>query len=331
MIDKFLEKITIKKIYIWLVVGFIVTLLPILVLALYGYPSADDFSASDSVRMAWLSSGSIMEVLKAAWDNTVFNYLEWSGVYASVFWTSLQPGIFGEQWYGITAWITIVLLVSSAFYMFHVIFRTYLKANKYVSGCITILFLFIIIHCMPDGNEGIFWHAGVVNYTWAFAFLEFLIGLVLSLYREKNKMKKNVKFVVAIFMAIFVGGGNYITALQGSLIMILFLISSIVIGNKCLYKKTTEFIRENILVVIPTFVIIIAFGVSVLAPGNQVRMSQSQGMKPISAVIYSFCTQLIVKITKKTPKDNTYFFTPVDNSTVPLSFSFLFRKNHPNK
>ena len=288
MIKKFFDAITVKKIYIFLLVVLGASIIPIFVLALYGYPSADDFSASDSVRMAWQASGSVLEVLKAAWQNTVFNYCEWSGVYASVFWTSLQPGIFGEQWYGVTAWITIVLLISSTFYLSHVIFSTYLNVSKYVSGCITILYLFAIIHCMPDGNEGIYWHAGVVNYTWAFAFLVYLIGLVLSLYKEKKQKKKNIKFVIATFMAIFVGGGNYITALQGSLVMILFSISSVVIGKIYMNKKTIGFIRENILAIIPTFVIVIAFVVSVLAPGNQVRMNESQGMSPVGAVISSF-------------------------------------------
>lgn len=288
MIRKILDAITVKKIYMLMLVVFVASLIPILGLAMYGYPSADDFSASDSVRMAWLASGSILEVIKAAWQNTVFNYLEWSGVYASVFWTSLQPGIFGERWYGVTAWVTIILLTSSVFYLSHVIFHTYLKANRYVSACITLLYLFITIHCMPDGNEGIYWHAGVVNYTWAFAFLVFLIGLVLSLYKEKEQRKKIVKFVVAVFMALFVGGGNYITALQGSLLMLLFAICIVVIAKIYLNETAIVFLKKNVLVIIPLFVVIIAFAISVLAPGNQVRMNESQGMSAISAVLYSF-------------------------------------------
>ena len=285
---KLLDNITVKKIYIVTMAGFLCSLLPILVLALFNYPSADDFSASDSVQAAWVTTYSLLEVIKAAWENTVYNYFEWSGVYASVFWTSLQPGIFGEKWYGVTTWITIILLVSSVFYLSHVIFNVYLKSNKYISGCIACLYLFMAIHCMPDGNEGLFWHAGVVNYTWAFAFFVFLIGLVLSLYMEKNKGKKYIKFTWAAVMAVLVGGGNYITALQGSIVMFLLSTAAIITGYVYLKKSPGEFIKENYLAVIPTFIIIIAFGVSVLAPGNKVRMGMSQGMSPIAAILYSF-------------------------------------------
>ena len=95
----------------------------------------------------------------------------------SVLWTSLQPGLFGEQFYGVTTLIAVVLFVWGGFYLGSVLLEKYLKADKYIARCIVVLYLFTSIQCMPDGNEGLYWHAGVANYTWAFAFLLLLLGL----------------------------------------------------------------------------------------------------------------------------------------------------------
>ena len=107
------KSITEKRIWIVMVLLLVISLFPIVRLAFYNYPCADDFSASDSVHFAWVNPGSLMEVVKAAWENVRFNYLEWSGVFMSVFWTSLQFGIFGEQFYGLTTVITIAYIAAT--------------------------------------------------------------------------------------------------------------------------------------------------------------------------------------------------------------------------
>ena len=213
--NKLYEKINLKQIHIVMQIIFWLSLVPILWLALYNYPCADDFTASDTVRIAWLSTGSLWKTFLAVLENVKHNYLNWSGVYASVFWTTLQPSIFGEQYYGIVTFVTIGLLIVGGGYLSHVIFDKYLYVNKELANCVTLIYLFITIQYMPDGNEGLYWHAGVVNYTWAFAFLLLLTGLELSLWKERKRIKRIIKVVLACVMAVFVGGGNYITALQG--------------------------------------------------------------------------------------------------------------------
>ena len=96
-----IHKISDKTIAIVMALGLFISLIPIVVLAFYNYPCADDFSASDTAHWAWQETGSLWEVIKAAWENVVYNYENWSGVYTSVFWTSMQPGLFGEEFYGI--------------------------------------------------------------------------------------------------------------------------------------------------------------------------------------------------------------------------------------
>ena len=158
------EKMTNKHLFFAMLAGFVLSLLPVLLLALFNYPNADDFSASVEARHAWVETGSLWEVLKAAAGNVKYNYMEWSGVFASVFWTSLQPGLFGEAYYGLTTWITVAAVCGGAGYLFTVFLRKYLRGDRYVTGCVTLPFLFLLLHCMPDGKEGLYWHAGCLYF-----------------------------------------------------------------------------------------------------------------------------------------------------------------------
>lgn len=280
--------LTEKRISYGMIIFLFLSILPIIILGFYNYPCADDFSASDTAYWAWKNTGSVFAVMKAAWDNVVFNYLEWSGVFMSVFWTSLQPGIFGERFYGITTLLAVVLFVAGGFYLGHVVFEKYLKTDKYLARGIVVLYLFTSIQCMPEGNEGLYWHAAVVNYTWAFAFLLILLGLVLSAYAEEKQGKKYGKVFLACVLGVFVGGGNYLTALQGSLWLILFAL----IGCLALkYKEKSSFLtacKKSVGIFLPALSTVAAFAASVLAPGNKVRMSSGSGMNPVKAVLVSF-------------------------------------------
>lgn len=317
-----------QTLYIVLKAGFLISLIPIIVLAFFNYPAADDLSAGDTAYWAWRDTGSILEVVKAAWENVEYNYENWSGVFASVFWTSLQPGIFGERFYGMTTVITVLLLLLGGFSLGKTLGREYLKADWYTLGCIVLLYLFTTIHLMPNGNEGLFWHAGVANYTWGFAFLLLLLGEILSLQKEQKEAKRMVKLIKACVLAVLVGGGNYITALQGTLwlgmLTVFFCfadgrkasrdrmkiasadgrkasrdrLKTAFADEKKADKDTTKtrirqspiklVLKKNWPVILCTLVVIAAFAASVLAPGNAVRMGMSEGMGPVEAILQSF-------------------------------------------
>ena len=291
-----MSKISDKIIAIGISIGVAISLIPILVLAFYNYPCADDFSASDTAHWAWLETGSILEVIKAAIENVIFNYNEWSGVYVSVFWTSLQPGLFGEQFYGLTTVISIGLFVVAGIFLAYIVGKKYIKGSKYSLISICGLYLFTSLQCMPDGNEGLYWHAGGANYTWAFAFLLLLTACVLAIYKEQKLQKKLIIFAVSCIFAVLVGGGNYITALQGC--MWLVLLNGVMFWTewKSHKQSLSRILKENIFLVIPTIVMIVAFLVSVLAPGNKVRMGLVSGMNPITAIIESFRYVLVMSI-----------------------------------
>ena len=199
----------------------------------------------------------------------------------------MQPGLFGERFYGMTTFISVGLFVGAAICLTYVIGSRYIKGNRYHWISVCILYVFTSVQCMPDGNEGLYWHAGGANYTWGYAFLLFLTACVLFLYKEGSK-KKWLQMALACILAVLVGGGNYITALQGCIWLVL--LDIVMLYNDTHVKKDSygKILKKNASVIIPTLTIIIAFLASVLAPGNQVRMGMSKGMEPAEAVLESF-------------------------------------------
>ena len=159
------------------------------------------------------------------------------------------------------------LLLLSVFYFFRVIFHKFLKVKFPYWLPVAVIFLYLMIQCMPSGVEGLYWHPGAANYTWAHAFLLFMSGLCLSSYVEKNKEKRIIKLFLSCIMAVFVGGGNYITSLQA----VLWMGCMIIFFFYNTHRKNSGFIKETMVVfVIPAGVLAASFLVSILAPGNQV-------------------------------------------------------------
>ena len=80
-----------------------VLLLPVLVLAVFARPSADDFIYAARTHAAVQQYGlDLPRLLRAAWDTNVYYYENWQGLYVSGFTLAFQPAIFGNRYYGAT-------------------------------------------------------------------------------------------------------------------------------------------------------------------------------------------------------------------------------------
>ena len=80
-----------------------VLLLPVLVLAVFARPSADDFIYAARTHAVVQQYGlDLPRLLRAAWDTNVYYYENWQGLYVSGFTLAFQPAIFGNRYYGVT-------------------------------------------------------------------------------------------------------------------------------------------------------------------------------------------------------------------------------------
>ena len=89
-----------------------VVLLPLLLVAKYNFPSGDDWSYGAKAYKALAEGGGLLDVLKCSFEVMAHNYVNWEGRFSNSFLASLQPGIWGEQYYCVVPWIMLGGLIG---------------------------------------------------------------------------------------------------------------------------------------------------------------------------------------------------------------------------
>ncbi len=274
---KWEPRLKVKTLSICLTIIYILLLIPLLWIAWYNYPSADDFSMGVRAYSEFKASGgnpfaAVWGALYMAW----YDYFNWMGYYTSTFIMSLPPSVFGEELYFLGAYILIGALSLSYVYLFRVIFVKLLKKDAHIVNCVTMLTLIITTQCLPMGMarvEAFYWYCGAANYILMYSFGIFYIGLVLSAVVDEKK-KRIYDIVMACVTGILAGGGNYMTSLCVSMFTVLFIIFVFV------KKKDKPLL-------IPALVNLLAFALSCFAPGNNVRGEAVNGFGPVKTIFIS--------------------------------------------
>lgn len=240
---------------------FLLSLIPLYCIARYDYLSGDDFDYLIQTLPVWQQTGSVAAVVQTAWEQTVQRYFEWQGNFSFIFLTYLQPASFGEQYYGLTAVLTLTTLVVCGLYFFRVLLRTYMQASRSVSWIVSLLLLFLMVQYMYEPVEGLYWHPGAVSYTFFYALGLWMLGLSLQMIRHTTLHRRLLCFVPTLLLAPVVGGSNYSTALVTAMLLFLLVVYLFV-------KKQ----RQNAVFCLVVFVLLTAaLLVSILAPGNGLR------------------------------------------------------------
>ena len=120
---------------------FLLSLIPLYLISLYDFQSADDFFYLGQTLPVWEQTGSIIAVLQTAVQQTIQRYFEWQGNFSFIFLTFLQPASFGEQYYGLTAVITLTTLILCELYFLKVVLRSYMKASGSTYWIVSLLLL----------------------------------------------------------------------------------------------------------------------------------------------------------------------------------------------
>ena len=270
-------KLTFKSVAFFLTIVYIVSLIPLLWISFYNYPSADDYSIGSNCRQIWVQSHNIFAVLWGGVVRAVEDWLSWMGYFTSNFLMAVPPSTFGERCYVLTAWIILFALSFSTCYFLKMIFVKVFHADKYVSHSVSMLMLFVTVQCMVGRVEAFYWYSGAANYMLVHSMSLLFYGLLISLLYDKGK-KRISKLTIASFLGFLVGGGNQMTALNVAIVLF------VAIGLGMLFKKWNE--HKGLF--IPIILFYIGFVLNVVAPGNWVRAEGVGGMNPIKAVLVSF-------------------------------------------
>ena len=278
---KWIEKlpiwITPKRLSVFLTIMYIISLIPLLWIGWYNYPSADDYSIGSNCRLAWINSHNIFKVIGAGIARSIEDWITWMGYFTSNFLMAMPPSSFGERVYVLTVWIMLGMLSFSTLYFLHGVFVKVFKADKYVSRCVIMLMLFITVQCMVGRVEAFYWYSGAVNYIFVHSMSLFFYGLLISIIYDKGK-KRIFNLIIASCLGFFKGGGNQMTALNVAIVLV-------IAAGALAYKKKW---KEYKAFALPMGMFFLGFLLNIAAPGNRVRGSSVSGVNPIKAVFVSF-------------------------------------------
>ena len=185
---KFCEYLSIKTIS-WLALFlFILMLLPICYLSFINRATGDDYGFSVYTKAAWMSSHSIVGLLKAAWRMIIQVYDGWQGTWFTVFLFTLQPEVFHEKGYVIVAFFMLFIWCGSTILLMKELLQKKLKYDKWSTNLVIILFLIIGISFVPRTQPAIFWYVGATHYTIPFSMCQMVVYWLLK-YSEEYKLR----------------------------------------------------------------------------------------------------------------------------------------------
>ena len=93
-----------KRIGVIVGIAFLISLLPILYVGMYNFPSGDDYWYGVHTYRGWVESG-LIGALKGSFQTIAEFYQSWQGTWFSIFLFTLCPSHFVEGSYWITMFI----------------------------------------------------------------------------------------------------------------------------------------------------------------------------------------------------------------------------------
>ena len=222
------RNIKLKALRIVLFLLNVITVLPILVLAFFNVPSADDFSMAFEVHEAFAAGGIFHAIIKAVYMG-IWYYFNWTGVFFSNTLTALAPSVFDEHFYFAGTFMVLFMIAIGLWCFLRQLLYGILRVEEHLTGCITNVIFLLLIQCLPTGAarvEGLYWYSGAVNYLFMFGAALLWLGIILKLVMGTSV--KGYLVPVLSVMGFLLGGANYMTSLSLAIISVCILIVSAV-------------------------------------------------------------------------------------------------------
>ncbi len=251
---------------------FLLSMLPIWYLAFYARPSGDDYGYSTLTHAAWLDTGSLIEVAKAAAKTVQNFYNSWNGDWLTTYLFAWMPEVFAPYTYWIVPFLMTGMVIAAMYFFMHEFCVKVIGMEASVWLIFTSLLLLAGYQFIPSTAIGMYWYVGSVHYMLPHA--AGLIGIAcLSKYLRKCSKSTLALFFLSL-CAFIVGGGSYFTSLL--LLLVLFAAAAMA-GIK---RKKRAF-----LLMIPFLICAVGFVFQCKAPGNAVRGGEEFGMDVVVAAI----------------------------------------------
>ena len=132
---------------------------------------------------------------------------------------TLQPSIFGEQYYWLTTILLVGIFVLSNMYLMKVILCDYLKCSRNIFLLVALSLITISMQFVPSAGESFYWYNGSIYYTF------FLFNCFNTIWKSIKNFKRSgfikINTIIACILAFFIGTSNYCTALVCNIILAL--------------------------------------------------------------------------------------------------------------
>lgn len=256
---------------------FLLLLFPLLWIGQYNHPSAVDFSFGLHTAQKWAETHSALQTLQAAVEQVGYVYTTWQGIFSAVFLMALQPAVFGEAMYIWTPFLLLFSLIIGTALFFKVVLMNYFKADIWDWIIFSGLILIAMIQFVYSPVEGFYWYNGGIYYTFFYSLSLCFFSCILLYLKSKNRVGKVIFTGLSVALGVFLGGGNYTTALN------IVIVVTLLVGYLAAQKDKRAVIVGAILLFC-----LISFAVSILAPGNAVRQDTIGQPNAIKAIVLSF-------------------------------------------
>ena len=237
---------------------FLILSLPVILIAFYNHPSADDY-VYGSIVQNWVQENGyhIIGILKCAAEFSYQFYFNWSGSYADSFTGALMPESFGIYW--AAAIIIYFLLSAGIIYLFRTLAEGMAgKEYKWIGSIGGILAVVAVVQNWPSSVEALYWYDGAQSYMGYHALYLLMCGITVKYMFGSNEKKSKVLVLLSSIMAFVIAGGNNVTSFMSVLTFVfLFAISLL--------------IRKRYFVAVPMVSSVVGFLINFLAPGTTVR------------------------------------------------------------
>lgn len=253
--------------------------IPLIRLAFYSVPWYDDYNYGFFAKLPMEKDPTLLCALKGAWECIRISWHAWQGTYGSILFMVLMPGIWGESYYCLGPIFIILLLTTAVIVFLYDLQKFCFHAESGSALGISVVGAILALEMVHTAREGFYWYNGGIHYLGMHSFMLLMISALMRCLMTKHVWRRFLTAFLGMVLAILVAGGNFVTALQGLLLLVC------IIGVGILLKK-----KQVVLCVPALLVYVIGFYLNVTAPGNDKRADNyvGWGMPPVKSVLYSF-------------------------------------------
>ncbi len=290
-------RISTKQLSFFFTAVFVLSIIPMLILGFFDWPSADDYSMALQPHLYFLETGNVFGTIQEVFKKSWWIYSQYEGYFFSIILTCICPSIFGESFYVVTPFIIMGMLTFGVMYFFDALMVKTWKLDYYLSRVAAIVTLLLMIQCLPkDGLrvEAFYWYSGAINYTFTFGMAFFWLGLLMRTVYEPDEKARKRKLFWACFWGFWLGGANYMTALQLGICSVLVIVIFFMIkkGSFKLEGATKDQEKSAGYIWLPALLNLIGFACSCFTPGNLTRSSETEHIGAVKSVLLSLYSTL---------------------------------------